>query len=243
MPQVRLEKFLFVSFLIHITLAGTFILNGLLQDNRKKYYAVDFYAGSPSAGQMSDGGSSPASAVQETPKAEPVKIKTINPKEDLLIKSHKKEKRVKEVVSEIPSIPIPSAKPRTKAEEQGSGIPSAVPSASDGSGVGVGFGSDGYRGGSAGNFPYQWYVHTVKTKLDENWNVTEGFSKRIYTQVAFTIRRDGILTEIDIEEGSGNEVFDRAAKRAVEMTNPCPPLPSDFKEPSLRVHVRFTVKR
>ena len=238
MTQFRLERFFFYSFLIHISILGSILLSSAVQENKKMYYSVDFVGGPSSSGGAA------APEIQESSKEEPVKTKAVNPKEDLLVKSNKKDKKVKEVISAIPIPSIPIPKPRGKRGEEPSDVPSAIPSDSDGSGVGVGFGPDGYRGGSsAGNFPYQWYVHTVKTKLDSNWNVREGFSKRIYTQVAFTIRRDGMLTAIDIEESSGNEVFDRAAKRAVEMSSPCPPLPADFKESSLRVHVRFTVKR
>jgi TonB family protein len=96
---------------------------------------------------------------------------------------------------------------------------------------------------SPGNFPYTWYVHAVRQKIDANWTVSSGFDQRIFTQVAFTINKDGSIVRTEIEQGSGNEVFDRAAVRAVEYCNPLPPLPQGYAESDLRVHVRFTVKR
>ena len=226
MTEHRLERFLLYSFLIHTTLILSLLVSNLTKEKTKNYYSIDFYGGGPSI----PSGQAPR-IEEQAPKKEPVKTKIINPREDLLIKSN------------VPAIPIP--KPQARREEGSAAIPSAIPSAADSSGVGVGFGPDGYRGGGsgAGNFPYQWYVQVIKKKLDANWNVTEGFSRRIYAQTAFTINRDGSLTDIEIEETSNNELFDRSARRAVELSGPFPPLPHDFPENSLRVHVRFTVKR
>ncbi len=222
---------------------------------------VDFMAGGA-------GGRSPSQSEQIQTKnpasqkePESAKVKTVNPEEDLLIKSkNNKKKKEKEIVSR--ALPIPAALPipkplETKDNSQGSGIPSPVPSvgsgtgagssvgAGNGSGIGIGVGDGSGSGsgtGGAGNFPYAWYVHSVKKKLDSNWNVTSGFDRRIYTQVAFTINRNGAINDIDVEESSKDSAFDLAARRAVEYSSPLPPLPSGYDEPNLRIHVRFSVK-
>ena len=140
----------------------------------------------------------------------------------------------------VPTLAVPKPLPK---KDGGSDIPSAVPEAGSG-GVGIGFGDGiGSGGGGAGNFPHAWYVQTIKKKLDSNWNVEGGFSARIYAQVTFTISRDGSLADVEIEQTSKNEVFDRAALRAVQASSRLPPLPKGFEEPALRVHVRFTAKR
>ena len=54
---------------------------------------------------------------------------------------------------------------------------------------------------------------------------------------------DGSIRDIEVEETSKNEVFDQAAVRAVRYSNPLPPLPKEFQESELHVHIRFTVKR
>lgn len=222
------------------------------------------------AGGSSSGGGGGEMNVKQPEKPEktvPVKqpetskVKTVNPAEDLLLKSKKKkDKKEKEVIAK--AIPIPSSMPIPKPLDTPNAIPSApsaIPSpgsgsggrgngagaVKDGSGVGIGVGDgvgedSGFSGG--GNFPYTWYVHSVKKKLDSNWNVVSGFDRRIFTQMAFTIGRNGNITEIEVEESSGNDAFDLAARRAVEYSSPLPPLPGDFQEPNLRVHVRFTVK-
>lgn len=236
----RIEKFIFYSFLLHSFLLTSLFFRQLSSERGKTYYAVDFLSGGTADLNLGSSG-----AARETaPKEEPLKEKTVNRKEDILVKSKKKEPRVKEVITPIPSMPIPRAPDKKNAGSDISDIPSVIPGTSDKSGVGVGFGAEGWKGGGsgAGNFPYQWYVQTIKKKLDANWNVTGGFSRRIYAQVAFTIARDGSLSDIQIEESSGNDVFDLQAQRAVDASGPFPGLPRGFQEPSLRVHVRFTVK-
>ena len=236
-------KFVFYSFSLHAALIAGFMIRQFALEDTKKYYAVDFY-GAPPAGAarhaQDDAGNGRDRSLP--PKTVSQQKTVINPKEDLILKSKKKIKVVKEA---IPAIPIPKAPEPKSAGGGAASAPSAVPDAVGGSGIGVGFGADGWKGGSggAGNFPYQWYVNSVKKKLDENWNVTGGFSRRIYTQVAFTIARDGSLSGIEIEEKSGDDAFDYQARRAVLGSGPFPPLPRDYRESTLRVHVRFTVKR
>lgn len=233
MPQ-SLNRYCTYSFLLHVAVIAWIGIATLAPRPAKQYYAVDFI-GAPSGEIVK---SAPQTPAPETVKPVEEPKTVVNPKEDLLIKK-KTKKKVKEVVSEVPEVPsVPQPKLlKGKAKEEDTSV---IPSAPAGSGVGIGVEGGG---GTAGDFPYTWYVHTIRQKLDGNWNVSSGFDKRIYTQVAFTIRKDGSIADPEIEEGSGNDVFDRAALRAVEYTNPLPPLPSGYTESQLRVHVRFTVKR
>lgn len=232
-PQSVLPRYLIYSFLIHVTLVGWLTVANLSKKVTKTYYSVDFLGGLPS-------GSDARLETQKAKESQKEKVKIINPQEDLLLKSKKKlAKNEKEIVSTVPAIPsVPVPKFASRA---GQNVSSEIPGT--GSGVGIGLGGGFGDGSGAGNFPYTWYVHSIKKKLDSNWNVTTGFSNKIYTQVAFVIRRDGTIANIKVEESSKNEIFDRAALRAVEYTNPLPPLPSDFPESELRVHVRFVVKK
>jgi protein TonB len=55
----------------------------------------------------------------------------------------------------------------------------------------------------------------------------------------FEIGRDGTVTGLKVEKSSGNALYDQAALRAITDATPLPPLPDDFKESSLRVHLGF----
>lgn len=233
MFELDLRRYLFYSFLLHIFFIAGIGMHGLFKSTRKTYYSVDFLGGLPGAVRM--GG--------ETQKEqESATAKVIHPQEDLLIKSKQKpSKKEKEIIS---TVPLPPPPPQAKVKGGAESI-SEVPRLGAESGIGIGIGEGGFGGGGggAGNFPYTWYVHTLRKKLDANWNVTSGFSSKIIAQVAFTIKRDGSISNIEIEESSKNEVFDRAVIRAVEYSHPFPPLPTGFPESELRVHVRFTLKR
>jgi len=239
-----IQKFVLYSSFLHSCILGALGLRQFSFEETKTYYAVDFYGEAPASGgaAMTATLTAPAPAQQTPAKAE---VKA-DPKEDILLKSKIKKKKAKKTASEAKAIPIPIPKaPKESAgkSEASSVIPAGIPGSSDGSGIGVGFGKDGWSGsGGTGNFPYQWYVHALKKKLDQNWNVTGGFSKRIYVQVAFLIDRNGSMIVRDVIKSSGDDLFDRQALRAVDASAPFPPLPKDYKEPTLRVHIRFTVK-
>jgi TonB family protein len=61
--------------------------------------------------------------------------------------------------------------------------------------------------------------------------------------VKFTIRRDGMLTQVDVEQPSGQAMLDLESRRAVLMTRQLPPLPREFTPPHLTVELTFTYKR
>ena len=226
-----LSRYLTYSFLFHTGFIFYLVFANVFPRPSKNYYAVDFFGGLPAGSFGDELKTAPA-------KTEAVKEMIVNPKEDILLKNKKPSKKVKEVISEIPSVPSMPSPKVLKGED----VPSEVPAA-PGSGIGIAFGGGRGSGSGGGNFPYTWYVSSLQKSLDKNWNVRQGFSNRVYAQVAFTIQKNGSLAKIEIEESSKNDVFDGAALRAVETSNPMPPLPAGFQESELRVHVRFTVKK
>jgi TonB family protein len=90
---------------------------------------------------------------------------------------------------------------------------------------------------NASDFPFAWYLRQVHGKISERW---EGQARDgSQPQVVFEIARDGKVRALAVEKSSGNPLYDQAALRAVSDATPFPPLPEDFKEPLLRVHLRF----
>ena len=57
--------------------------------------------------------------------------------------------------------------------------------------------------------------------------------------VRFDIQRGGGVKAVSVERSSGNRLFDYAAETSVENAAPFPPLPDDFYEDDLTVHVEF----
>ncbi|PYQ80228.1 MAG: hypothetical protein DMG03_23455, partial [Acidobacteria bacterium] len=57
--------------------------------------------------------------------------------------------------------------------------------------------------------------------------------------VKFTIQRNGSIANATVERSSGALPLDLAALRAVVVTKTLPPLPDQFPNPTLTVHLNF----
>ena len=90
---------------------------------------------------------------------------------------------------------------------------------------------------NVGDFPFAWYLRQVEGKISERW---EGRAQDgSQPHVVFEIGRDGKVRALAVEKSSGNPLYDQAALRAINDAMPFPPLPQDFKEPFLRIHLGF----
>ena len=74
-------------------------------------------------------------------------------------------------------------------------------------------------------------------RIRSAWVWHQGATGRVL--VKFTIQRDGRTTGYEVERGSGSDALDLAALRAVAQTRTLPPLPSQFPNPTLTVHLNF----
>lgn len=86
------------------------------------------------------------------------------------------------------------------------------------------------------DFPYPWYIAQVRQMLWAAWQ------KRMPAAsgegvVVFAIMRNGAFTDLRMESSSGDQAFDDAALESVQAASPFPPLPSDFSEPFLKIHL------
>ena len=87
------------------------------------------------------------------------------------------------------------------------------------------------------DFPYAWYIAVIHRKIKEQW---DGYAlSGQQPAVIFEIARDGELKRIVVAKSSGNQYYDQAAIRAVTQAKPFPPLPEDFKKPTLTVSLQF----
>jgi len=87
-------------------------------------------------------------------------------------------------------------------------------------------------------FPFDYYVTQFLSRLSANWYkpaVPAGTS----CVVRFTITKSGRIADAEVQTPSPYPAFDRAALRAVLSSNPLPPLPFEFNEDKLGVHLRF----
>ncbi len=109
-------------------------------------------------------------------------------------------------------------------------------SSGDGSGYGRGSGT-GFS-----NFPYAYYIDTLKSRISASWYkslVSPGLRGKFVTTVYFKIYKNGRISDLRVEESSGIKSLDLSALRAVENASPFPPLPLDFPSRYLVVHFEF----
>jgi TonB family protein len=62
-------------------------------------------------------------------------------------------------------------------------------------------------------------------------------------QMKFTIRRDGTIQDVRVEKASNIPLLDVESQRAILKTAAVPPLPREFTENTLTVHLIFDYQR
>jgi TonB family protein len=95
---------------------------------------------------------------------------------------------------------------------------------------------------TVGDFPFAWYLRVIERKIQDSWRRPAGSREGQEAVAIFEISPDGQVRQVSIEKTSGDAVYDQAAVRAIMEANPFPPLPPEFKEPPLRVHLGFAVR-
>ncbi len=86
------------------------------------------------------------------------------------------------------------------------------------------------------NFPYPWYISRVRMML---WQAWQKRMPRLDAEgaIGFSILPNGSITDLSVESSSGDADFDKAALQSVQDAAPFPPLPSDFHEHFLKIHL------
>lgn len=153
-----------------------------------------------------------------------------------------------------PPKPKPAPKPEPRTAPQAA-RPRPTPKAAetkDGNAVaetggeGVKFGlttGGGQTGGylDVGDFCCPEYLSTMLQLIQRNWSSKQQVPGE--TVMKFTIQRDGTLSNVELERSSGYFALDQTAQRALLLTRQLPPLPSQYTEPDLTVHLIFRYER
>jgi len=106
-----------------------------------------------------------------------------------------------------------------------------------GFGLSTGGGPIGASLDITGDFCCPQYLALMNDKILGNWNrQTEVHGDVV---VKLTIQRDGRLTDVSVERSSNYQALDLNARRAVEVTRQLTPLPPEYTNPTLIVHLTF----
>ncbi len=140
-----------------------------------------------------------------------------------------KEKKVVESEKAPPrektTPPVKKTVPDKATEKIKKGLPDVSPKVYTGSGRG---------------FTYSYYLNILLKKIRENWqNPFKGQDVILKSIVYFEVDKLGTIYGVRLEESSGNEVYNETTMRAVALTRKLPPLPQEFSDDYLKVHLEF----
>jgi TonB family protein len=76
----------------------------------------------------------------------------------------------------------------------------------------------------------------MKEAIERQWNNLQ--AETGWTEILFELGADGKLISSNLAASSGSFLLNQEALRAIRRAT-LPPLPRDFKEPTLRVRLRF----
>jgi TonB family protein len=150
---------------------------------------------------------------------------------------------------ERPEMTIPDPKARTRVEKpkpappaESEPTPNTAPAPTRVRGQGFGLSTGGGRGlggvhVDAVDFCCQEYlefmVETIRSKWNGRQNVTGS------NVMKFTIHRDGTIEQIQVERPSGLRILDDESQHALQATGRLRPLPNQYPNPTLTVHLQF----
>jgi len=153
------------------------------------------------------------------------------------------------VVPKTPPKPVqkPAAKSASKSPTTGAEITSGSSNVKTG-GAAVPFGGLSTGGGGTGgarvdvaDFCCPGYLDQMVQMIQANWKRNQGASGTV--QMKFTIRRDGLIMNVEVEKPSNIAMLDLESQRALLNTKQLPQLPREFTENTLTVHLIFEYQR
>lgn len=83
------------------------------------------------------------------------------------------------------------------------------------------------------------YLAMVEEAIDRHWISPPVTSEKPVVIVRFRIIPSGDISQLHIEQSSGNDQYDTAALRAIQVVNPLPPFPPNMRQAFLDVKFQF----
>lgn len=164
------------------------------------------------------------------------------------VKSSKPKETQKKAEISAPGPGATSTGSATSGQATGSG---GSGSGGGGSGLRIGVGEGGGGGGfgygygdplGTGSFPYTYYLQIIIDRVSSNWFTAINsidFAGEYQSVIYFKILRNGQIADLKIEQPSNLPALDLTARRAVELAAPFPPLPRDYENDYLVIHLIF----
>ncbi len=193
----------------------------------------------PRTGGMTPMGGQPVQAVQSQPPARPEAIRPPAPRAPEMTMPDEKARPARETRRRAAE--ARGRKPTTGRELQDGNA--VAPTGARGQGFGLtttgGGGTGAYL--DVGDFCCPEYLTTMLQLIERNWSAKQTVAGE--TLMQFRIERNGTIDNVQVERSSGYQALDFTAQRALLLTRQLPPLPAEFPNPNLTVHLRFQYQR
>ncbi len=87
------------------------------------------------------------------------------------------------------------------------------------------------------------YLARIQNKISRHWIAppVDLSGSKLVVVIRFRLHRSGAVSELAVEESSGNEYYDLAAERAVMSADPLPSFPHHMRDHYLDTHFTFAV--
>jgi len=184
--------------------------------------------------------------VEPVPAPEPVAVKQVSlkpiKKKKKLVDESKlqREKAEQQRLKEIAQARLEEQRAQQEAERaraalaemiRARGVQKPAPSSSRGSSARQG----------VSNIVSQQYIMSVGAHMQQFWILPEmrQWNPSLETVVVLTIRRDGTVVKVDIEQKSEDPFFDQFVMQTVDKASPVPPFPKLMKEDAIELGFRF----
>jgi TonB family protein len=239
----------FVSFLAHAGIIGALVFGPLrwmshAVDENKPVMTITLGGAStgPENGGMTSIGARSVQTTEPAPKPEALRAPAAQtPQMTIPLAKTAPAKPIKappKATENVAKIPDARGTTLSRGEEIQTGPAVAVTGAR---GQGFGLSTGGEKGlGYAldiANFCCPDYLGLLIERIRGNWNRQAEVPGAVVLK--FTIQRDGRLTDSSIERTSGYAALDNAARRAIELTRQLTPLPAEYPNPTLTIHLTF----
>ena len=89
---------------------------------------------------------------------------------------------------------------------------------------------------------YVSYARIIKERIIQNWEYPPEARKKIIEgnlHILFSLEKNGNLTRIEIKKGSGHEILDKEAIRAIRNAAPFPPFSASMTVARLNIKANF----
>lgn len=228
------SKALVISIAVHAAIAAGFAIPYPFgQPERPEFQIISVNLSTPEIKQKTQ--PPPPKKVEqpkkETPKPKPPKPKPEKPKERVQPKETQPKQNDKEVEKRIDEEPAEPEEVISYAEGGSQATKETEFSHAEFSGA---FDSPG--------FEYPDWNYRGFEKIARAWHNRAFSTRPLFCTVHFYVLRSGRVHSIQIKEASGNPVYDRGCKQAVERAAPLPPLPRDFPHEEVGISLVFPFK-